>query len=167
MFQGPPLPLSPDVPLSELLAYSRPPRQLGAWIRGGISRLHVHKVPPHSRCSVLASADLGFLLRHCGEVALREGDRTIVLASETVIEWRALQVATATPYLPGVDRLEALLPGLRSAPYGFLVPVEKLSAEEVLALCLEEGVRVNGSRVVYQPRDPSLCSEPALNVVKG
>ena len=103
---------------------------------------------------MLASADLGFLLARCTEVAVREGERTIVLASETVIHWRALQVATATPYLPGLDRLETLLPGLRTTPYGFLVPVEKSSAEEVLALCLEEGVLVNGSRVVYQPRDP-------------
>ncbi len=83
------------------------------------------------------------------EVAVREGDHTVVLASETVIEWRALQVATATPYLPGLDRLEAVFPGLRHTPDGFMVPVVKQSAEEVLALCLEEGMRVSGSRVVY------------------
>ena len=154
MFHGPPLPLSPDVSLSGLLACSRPTRHLGAWIRGGVSRRHIYRLPHRSRCSVLASADLGFLLARCTEVAVREGERTIVLASETVIHWRALQVATATPYLPGLDRLETLLPGLRTTPYGFLVPVAKSSAEEVLALCLEEGVLVNGSRVVYQPRDP-------------
>jgi hypothetical protein len=107
---------------------------------------------------VLASADLGFLLRRCVEVAVREGDRTIVLPSEMVIEWRALQVVTATPYLPGMDRLEALFPGLRSTPNGFLIPVVKWSAEEVLASCHEEGVGVTGSRIVYQPRDPSLRS---------
>ena len=145
MFHGPPLPLSPDVTLRELLGYGRPPAQLGAWIRGA----------PHLGCSVLASADLGFLLKRCAEVAVREGNRTTVLASETVIEWRALQVATSTPYLPGLDRLQALFPGLRSNPNGFLVPVVKQSAEEVLALFLEEGMRVNGSRIVYQPGDPS------------
>jgi hypothetical protein len=151
MFHGPPLPLSPDVPLSELLAFARPPRQLGAWIRGSISRLHVHRVPHDSR-TVLASPDLGFLLGRCVEVALREGERTVVLASETVIEWRALQVVTATPSLPGLDRLEGLFPGLRSTTSGFLVPVGKDSPEEVLALCLEEGVQVSRSCVVYQPR---------------
>lgn len=155
MFHGPPLPLSPDVTLRELLGYSRPPIQLGAWIRGGVCRMHIHEVPPRSRCSVLASADLGFLLMRCTEVAVREGNRTVVLASETVIEWRALQVAMATPYLPGLDRLQELFPGLRSTPNGFLVPVVKQSAEEVLALCLEEGMRINGSRIVYQPGDPS------------
>jgi hypothetical protein len=149
MFHGPPLPLSPEVPLSELLAFTHPHRQLGAWIRGGVSRLHIHRVPQGSPCSVLASADLGFLLGRCVEVAVREGERTIVLASEIVIGWRALQVATATPYLPGLDRLEALFPGLRSTTNGFLVPVGKESPEEVLALCLEEGVRVSGSRIVY------------------
>lgn len=155
MFHGPPLPLSPDVSLSELLAFTRPPKRLGAWVRGSISRLHIHGVPHDSRCSVLASADLGFLLGRCVEVAVRERERTIVLTSETVIQWRALQVVTATPYLPGLDRLEALFPGLRSTSNGFLVPVGKDSPEEVLALCLEEGMRVSGSRVVYQPRDPS------------
>jgi hypothetical protein len=159
MFHGSPHPLSPDVTLRELLGYGRPPGQLGAWIRGDVCRLHIHKVPPHSHCSVLASADLGFLLRRCVEVAVREGDRTVVLASETVIEWRALQVATATPYLPGMDRLKALFPGLQRTPNGFLVPVVKQSAEEVLALCLEEGMPVTGSRIVYeealaQPRGP-------------
>jgi hypothetical protein len=151
MFHGPLLPLSPDVTLSELLGHGRPPGQIGAWIRGGVSRLHIHKVPAHSRCSVLASADLGFLLKRCVEVAVREGDRTIILASEMVIEWRALQVATATPYLPGLARLQALFPGLHAGTNGFLVPVPKESPEEVLALCVEEGVRVTGSQIVYSP----------------
>ena len=83
------------------------------------------------------------------EVAVREGYRTIVLASEMVIQWRALQVATATPYLPGLARLQALFPGLHAAPNGFLVPVPKESPEEVLARCVEEGVRVTGSQIVY------------------
>ena len=88
------------------------------------------------------------------EVAVREGNRTVVLASETVIEWRALQVATATPYLPGLDRLQELFPGLRSTHSGFLVPAVRESAEEVLALCLERGIPVSGSRIVYQPMNP-------------
>ena len=149
MFHGPPLPLSPGVPLSQLLAFTRPASQLGAWIRGSVSRLHIHGVSQGSRCSVLASADLGFLLRRCVEVAVREGNRTIVMASERVIEWRALQVATATPYLPGLARLQELFPGLHASASGFLVPVRKESPEEVLALCLAEGIPVIGSRIVY------------------
>jgi hypothetical protein len=149
MFSGSPLPLSPDVPLSELLAFSRPPNQLGAWIRGSVSRLHIHKVPHCTHSRVLASSDLGFLLGRCAEVALREGERTVVLAAETVIQWRALQVATATPYLPGLERLRALFPRLQSTGNGLLIPVPTQSPEEVLAQCLAEGVRVTGSRIVY------------------
>ena len=90
-------------------------------------------------------------MKRCVEVAVREGDSTIILASEMVIEWRALQVATATPYLPGLARLQALFPGLHAGTNGFLVPVPKESPEEVLALCVEEGVRVTGSQIVYSP----------------
>lgn len=151
MFHGPPLPLSSDVTLRELLGYGCPSSQLGAWIRGRVRRMHIHEVPPRLRRPVLASTDLGFLLRRCAEVAVREGNRTIVLASETVIAWRALQVATATPYLPGLNRLETLFPGLRTTHCGFLVPVANRPVEEVLALFREEGMRVNGSRIVYLP----------------
>ena len=105
------------------------------------------------RCSVLASADLGFLLARCMEVALREGERAIVLASDTVIHWRALQVATATPYLPGLERLRAAFPQLRAAWNGLLIPVLTQSPEEVLARCLAEGVQITGSRIVYDWND--------------
>jgi hypothetical protein len=100
---------------------------------------------------VLASSDLGFLLGRCSRVAVREGERTIVLASETVIRWRALQVATATPHLPGLERLEAMFPGLRNSTDGCLVPVRDESPEEVLAMFVAEGVRVAASRIVYAP----------------
>jgi hypothetical protein len=75
----------------------------------------------------------------------------IVLASETLIHWRALQVATATPYLPGLGRLEAMFPGLRITTGGCVVPVREESPEKVLATFVAEGVRVAGSRIVYEP----------------
>ena len=149
MFLGPPLPLSPDLPLTELLAYARPPGPLGAWVRPCVRTLRVYHLSPLARGWVLASPDLGFLLARCNHVAVREGERLVVLEVETVIHWRALQVATATPYLPGLARLQALFPGLHATTSGFLVPVRKESPEEVLALCLEEGMRVTGSRIVY------------------
>ena len=149
MFLGPPLPLSPDLPLTELLACARPPGPLGAWVRPCIRALQVYQLSPVARRCVLASPDLGFLLARCQYVAVREGEQLIVLEAETVIQWRALQVATATPYLPGLARLQALFPGLHATTNGFLVPVRKESPEEVLALCLEEGMRVTGSRIVY------------------
>ncbi|MEO8090952.1 MAG: hypothetical protein ABI703_11705 [Gemmatimonadales bacterium] len=98
---------------------------------------------------MLASSDLGFLLGCCEEVAVREGKRTVVLAADTVIQWRALQVAIATPYLPGLERLKALFPELQVTTNGFVIPLRRESPEEVLAYCLGEGVRVAGSRIVY------------------
>jgi hypothetical protein len=103
--------------------------------------------PP--RRQALASSDLGFLLRRCTHVAVRENRRLAVLPSEAVIQWRALQVATATPYLPGLERLRVLFPRLRATAGGFLVPLHSQSVEEVLSRCVSEGVRVTGSRVVY------------------
>jgi hypothetical protein len=81
---------------------------------------------------------------------VREGERPVALEADTVIQWRALQVATATPYLPGLARLQTLFPELHVTTSGFLIPVRKESPEEVLALCVEEGMRVTGSRIVYE-----------------
>ncbi len=149
MFHGPPLPLSPDVPLSSLLACAGPKEPLGAWVKCGPVPLQVYLLPHTSRCLVLASSDLGFLVGRCGRVAIREGDRTVVLPTETLIHWRALQVATATPYLPGLERLRALFPGLYAVQNYWSIPVHTRSPEEVLATCVAEGVRIAGSRVVY------------------
>lgn len=148
MFSGPPLPLTPELPLRELLANAHPPGPLGVWVKPCGCTLRVHQLSSPGRW-ILASSDLGFLLTRCNHVALREGKGLTVLRAERVIHWRAVQVATATPYLPGLARLQALFPGLVSTASGFLVPVGKESPEEVLALCIEEGLRVSGSRIVY------------------
>jgi hypothetical protein len=98
---------------------------------------------------VLASSDLGFLLSRCARVAVRQEQQTRVLSSEAVLQWRALQVAAATPYLPGIERMRALFPRLHATSTGFLVGLQEISPEEVLARCAGEGVRVTGSRVIY------------------
>lgn len=102
---------------------------------------------------MLASTDLGFLLGRCVEVAVREGEQTIILASETVIQWRALQVATAMPYLPHLERLHVLFPQLRVSLSGLHIPVVRCSPEEVLAQCLAEGIPIAGTRIVYDWSD--------------
>lgn len=149
MFSGPPLPLSPDLSLTELFAHAHPSQTLGAWVHPSDHPLRIYQISPVARRRVLASGDLGFLLARCRHIALREGEHSVVLEAETVIQWRALQVATATPYLPGLARLEAMFPGLHATTKGLLVPVGRESPEEVLAVCLEEGVGVKGSRIVY------------------
>ena len=162
MFHGPPLPLSPDVSLSALLAFTRPAEPLGAWVRACVPRQQVYTLRLPGRGPVLASSDLGLLLGRCAEVALREGEQTTVIPADTVIRWRALQVATATPHLPGIRRLRAEFPGMRVTAQGLLIPVGRRPAEEVLAGCLAGGVRVAGSRIVYVPPAhlPPLCAPP-------
>ena len=150
MFRGPPLPLSPAVRLSELLSLSPPPEQLGAWIRGRVSQLHIRRLPPWSCATVVASADLGFLLGRCTRIAVREEKHTVVVSAEALIQWRALQVVTGTPYLPGPERLKAMFPGSVASEKRLLIPIGLHSPEEVLARCVAEGVNVAGSRIVYR-----------------
>lgn len=148
MFQGPLRPLSSHLTLRSLLAHARPHETLGAWVFGCSHRQRIHETRS-ARASLLVSPDLGFLLTRCCRIVVREGERPVALEADTVIQWRALQVATATPYLPGFARLQALFPGLHVTTSGFLIPVGKESPEEALALCVEEGMRVSGSRIVY------------------
>jgi hypothetical protein len=150
MFQGPLLPLPPDIPLNQLLAASCRGAPLGAWVRTRATRPQVCYFY-HDKCRlVLASADLGLLLGRCKEIAVRTGERISVLPAETVIHWRALQVATGTPHLPGLQRLRMQFPGMRAAATGLLIPVHLRSPEEVLARCVGEGVQVLASRIVYR-----------------
>ncbi len=77
------------------------------------------------------------------------GQHVRALPNRTAIHCRALQVFTASPYSPGLERLQVLFPRLQVTIGGFQVPLHAESAEEVLSRCVSEGVRVTGSRVVY------------------
>jgi hypothetical protein len=149
MLHGPPLPLSTRHSLSELLAHARPSESLGAWVRGCSRGQHIVRIGRAAACRVLASPDLGFLLNRCDRVLVREGELPVVLDAETLIAWRSLQVATATPYLPGLERLKAVFPGLCASEMTMLVPLGAHDPEEILACCLAEGIQVTGSCVVY------------------
>lgn len=149
MFDGPPLPLSPHTPISQLLSLAGPSGVFGVWIRARIHRLHIYDVNRRRLCSLLVSHDLGYLLGRCSRVALREGERTRVLPADMVIHWRALQVSTALPHLPGIESLLAEFPDLESSVTELLIPLGFSSPEEVLARCSGQGVRITGSRIVY------------------
>ncbi len=148
MLAGSPLPLSPDVPLSHLLALTSRSDPLGAWVSGCRRQVRIYHLEQPRLHQVLASSDLGFLLARCARIAVREGGNTNVLTSEAMINWRALQVATA-PYLPSLERMRRLFPRLYLTNGGFRVPLLRESAEEVLARCVSEGLPVTGSRIVY------------------
>jgi hypothetical protein len=149
MFEGPPLPLSPDVQIEQLLTHCPSAEPLGAWVRLSV-RLQIYRIPIGVSCRVLASPDLGFLLSRCDAIALREGGQIRVFPSTSVIHWRALQVATATPHLPGLRRLKLEYPEMHMSLEGLLIPIRERSPEEVLGRCLAAGVRVMSSRVVYR-----------------
>jgi hypothetical protein len=148
MFVGAPRPLSSDVTLGTLLDCAGSDG-LGAWVRGGGARFRIYRVRAGLDPEVLASADLGFLLRRCARVAVREGERTRVLSSDALIHWRALQVATATPYLPDFERVRRQFPSVRPTPDGFAVALREASPEEILAHCVAQGIRVVGSVIHY------------------
>lgn len=151
MFSGPPLPLSSDLPLNFLLDRVRRPETLGAWVRCSAHQLRLRNTGRIWGGRVLLSADLGFLLSRCSRVALREGTAPVILDADTIIQWRALQVITCLPHLPGSERLAQLFPGMiHSGALGLLIPIPTTSPEEVLAECLAIGMQVSGSRVVYR-----------------
>lgn len=148
MFSGPPLPLPPDLPLSLLLAYASGSGRLGAWMRSCRRAAYVQDTAAsHGR--LLISPDLGFLLRRCSHVAVREGEEPIVLEAERLIQWRTLQVVTGTPFLPEHERLHAMFPRARLRPDGFQVPISTQSPEDVLAECLTHGIPVSSTAIVY------------------
>jgi hypothetical protein len=149
MLSGPPLPLPQDIPLHKLLAFARPPGTLGAWVRGPVHTLHLYEAPRGVSHRVLIGSDLGHLLGQCNRIALRQGSSLVVLDADTVIRWRVLQVATAIPYLPSLERLNEIFPGAHLDSSGFRVATATLAPEAVLARCLTHGIPVRESRIVY------------------
>jgi hypothetical protein len=150
MFSGPPLPLPPHMPLCQLFALAQAPGTLGAWVRTGARSLHMYEIAGHCR-RILVGRDLGLLLAHCNRVALREGDQPVVLEADLLIQWRALQVATATPFLPGLERLRGVFPDLQVTMGTVVVPLATRTPEEVLARCVAEELPVKGSHLLYSP----------------
>jgi hypothetical protein len=154
MFSGPPLPLLPATRLSEVLSLAVPATTVGAWLRGSGSAFRIYFSRQAHRTCILASPDLSLLLRRCNQVALREGIQTVVLAVDQILEWRALQVVTATPHLQGLEHLQQQFPGLHLNADGLVIPVRAHSPEEVLSFCLAHGVRVSGTRILYSAGPP-------------
>jgi hypothetical protein len=154
MLSGPPLPLPHDIPIHQLLAYARQPGILGAWVRGSVRTLHLYESASGASHRLLISPDLGHLLGRCDRVALREGTHPVVLDAEAVIRWRVLQVVTATPHLPSLERLHEIFPGTHLDSSGFQVAISSGTPEHVLAECLTRGIPVRESRIIYHAPTP-------------
>jgi hypothetical protein len=87
---------------------------------------------------------------------VRQASEVLVLRSEVLIGWRALQVVTGTPLLLGAERLKQLFPAVDFDDVGFQVPTHRCPPEEVLAECLTHGIPVAESHIVYRPEKPEL-----------
>ena len=103
-----------------------------------------------SGCALLASADLGYLLRRCGRVLVRDGTRPAVMDSERLIAWRTLQIVVGAPYLPRVQELRAMYPGLRVANGRIALPLGLDGAEPALAACAAARLPVAATWIEYR-----------------
>jgi hypothetical protein len=146
MLPGAPSRLRSSYPLRRALALAHPGEPLGAWVRMGRWPLHLRA----GGRALLASADLGYLLRRCGRVIVREAECAAVLDADRLIAWRTLQIVVGTPYLPRVRELCAIYPGLRVANGRLELPLGLDGAEPALAACAAAGVPVAASWIEYR-----------------
>ena len=169
MFFGPLRPLPADFWPGDLVSDLRKVQGLGVWAAGRARGVVCRTRGPAP--AILVDPDLGFLLNRCRRIALRAGGRPVALDVATIIQWRTLQVATATPWLPGYERLAALFPGLERWAGGIMIPLQDRSPEDILAQCLKSGLQVTASTVVYLgddgPSVPSFSSVPSCLSFSG
>jgi hypothetical protein len=149
MLPGPPTPLLPAVPLRALFGLALPGEVLGAWLRGCHRALRLHSLGFGLMRRVLAAHDLGFLLRRCNRVAIRDGSRIAVLPADRLIAWRTLQIVLGTPYLPDLQQLRALYPGLRVSERRIVIALGHDSGQAALAACAAGRVPVLATWIDY------------------
>jgi hypothetical protein len=152
MLPGSPTPLLPAVPLRALLGLALPGEVLGAWVRGCHRVLRLQSVAIGRGRRLLASHDLGCLLRRCNRIAVRDGSELAVLPAERLIAWRTLQIVIGAPYLPDLQQLRALYPGLRVSGRRIAVTIGPDSGQAALAACAGGRVPVLATWVDYSGR---------------
>lgn len=146
MFPGAPSRLPSSFPLRRALAFAHPGEPLGAWVRIGRWPLHLRA----GGCALIASTDLGFLLRRAARVLVRHGSMPSVLDADRLVAWRTLQVVVSAPYLPALRELRALYPGLRVRRGRIALPVGLDGGEAGLAACARTGVPVAATWIDYE-----------------
>ena len=146
MFPGAPSRLRSSYPLRHALGLAHPGEPLGAWVRAA-------RWPLHLRAGgrvLLASGDLGFLLRRCLRVLVRAEGTPQVLEADTLIEWRTLQIVVGAPYLPQAQALRALFPRLTVANGRLSLPLGLDAPEPALAACAAARLSVAASWIEYR-----------------
>jgi hypothetical protein len=109
--------------------------------------------PLHLRAggrALLASADLGYLLRRCGCVLVRNGERPAVVDADRLIAWRTLQIVVGAPFLPRVQELRAIYPELQVAGGRISLPLGLQGAEPALAACAAARLPVTATWIEYR-----------------
>ena len=144
---GPPLPLLPSFPLRHLLVLTDSRRMAGAWFRGPPTKIRLCGRSCR-RTDLLVAGDLGYLIRRCAGVIVREGAHAVMLERELLIQWRTLEVVTGTPACP--HQLRELFPDSEINGQGFQVPIRTCPPEVVLAECLTHGIPVAGTHIIYR-----------------
>ena len=149
MFPGSPARLRTGVRLGSVLSLAQPGVVLGVWLRGCGSPAAIRCRDSGGSRHLLASEDLGYLLRRCAEVAVRDGENLARVPAAVLVGWRVLEIVLAAPYLPAPDQLRELFPAARVREGLVALPIGLGSAEEALALCAAERLHVAATRIVY------------------
>jgi hypothetical protein len=153
MFPGSPARLRPGVALRSLLSLAHPGAVLGVWVRGCRGPAAIRCRGPSGVRHLLAAEDLGYLLRRCGRIAVRDGEQITLVPSGVLLGWRVLEIVLAAPYLPAPGQLHALFPTARIREGVVALPLGLGSAEEALALCAAGQLPVTASRIGYLSRE--------------
>jgi hypothetical protein len=145
MFPGSPARLHPCFALRCLLPLAEAVDPLGVWLRGCVRPQGIRFGGRH----LLVSDDLGYLLRRCGWIALRDGGVARALPADVLVGCRVLEIVLATPYLPPAHQVHRLFPAARLREGVVAVPLGLGSPEEALALCASGELPVSGTRITY------------------
>jgi hypothetical protein len=137
--------LLPSTTLRALVRLAAAGEVLGAWLRPGRRPIRILTASG----GLLASGDLGFLLRRCARIVVRYGGIPMAVEAERLIAWRALQVVTGTSHLPQLRELRAWYPALRVDGDRIVLPVGLDGGEAALAACAAVRLPVTASSIVY------------------
>ena len=150
MFPGSPARILSSWPLQSLIGLAPPRTVLGVWLRGCTRPQTVRCRGPDGPRSLLASDDLGYLLRRCSQVAFRDGDTVTAAPAGVLVRYRVLEIVLAAPYLPPGHQLYDLFPAAWVRHGVVALPIGLGSPEEALALCAAERLPVAGTRIAYR-----------------
>ena len=82
--------IRPSVALHAILPLAVPGRMLGVWLRGCVRPAALRYRGPGGQLFLLAADDLGYLLRRCGQVVVRDGSRIVPVPAAELLGWRML-----------------------------------------------------------------------------